>query len=95
MPPAANRCLGTAIAGKTSDNVKMAAVGRIYECDATFGNHCLDLGTEIASKTSHNVKVPIGGRTYECGATLCTLCYDIGTEIASKTSHNYGANGMR
>ena len=63
--------LGTAIAGKTSGNVKMAAVGRVYECDATFGNHCLELGTELASrclgtaiagKTSVNVKMAAAGR---------------------------------
>jgi len=64
--PAASRCLGTAIAGKTSGNVKMVAVGRMYECDAPFGNHCLelglDLGIAIAGKMSHSVHVQLGDR---------------------------------
>ena len=58
------RCLdlGTANAGKTSDNDKMSTAGRIYECGAILCILCLDLGTTIAGKMSHNVKMPNDGR---------------------------------
>ncbi len=45
----------------------MLVAGRLRECGATFGIHCLDLGTEIASKTSHNVKMATAGRSHERG----------------------------
>ncbi len=46
-----SRYLGTAIAGKASDNIKMPLGGHKHQCGANFGSRCLDLGSVIAGNT--------------------------------------------